>query len=207
MSKTAKSLESHLSHLCQKAKDLGASQAMVIPATDIMLDERTSLKCMVPLCSHYGVDLMCPPNVLPVSRFREVLKCYHQATLIKLDIPLNDPPGSSRKGKEQSGTPTAEYKNAVREAKKRLHEIVCRVESLCIAEGYHFAAGLVGGSCPLCDECVGTKSEQPCRHPFKARPAMEAMGIDVVATTKKVGLNLSFSPNEARSWVGLVLVT
>lgn len=207
MSKIAKSLESYLLHLCQEVKDLGASQAVAIPAADIVLDERALLKCLVPLCSHYGVDLVCPPNVLPVSKFREILKCYYSAILIKVDIPLSNRPASSGKGEEQPGTPTAEYMNAVRDAKKRLHEIVCQVESLCIKEGYHFAAGLVGGSCPLCEKCVGVKSGLPCLHPFKARPAMEAMGIDVIATTKKAELDLSFSQNASRSWVGLVLVS
>jgi predicted metal-binding protein len=35
---------------------------------------------------------------------------------------------------------------------------------------------------------------------------MEAMGIDVVATAERVGLELSFGEETARSWLGLVLV-
>jgi len=206
MSKIAESLESFLLHLPQKAKDIGASQAVVIPAANVVLDERTLLKCLVPLCSHYGVDLTCPPNVLPVSKFKDILKCYHSAILIKADIPPSDPPGRSEKEAGHPGAPAAEYMNAVRDTQKKLHEIVCQIESFCIEEGYHFAAGLIGGSCPLCEECVGIKSALPCRYPFKARPAMEAMGIDVIATTSKAGLDLSFSQNESRSWVGLVLV-
>ena len=150
---------------------------------------------------------MCPPNVLPMSKFKEILNRYHRAILIKVDIPLSELPGGSEEKEEHPGTPTAEYMNAVKDAKKRLNEIVCRVESLCIEKGYHFAAGLVGGSCPLCEECVGIKSGLRCRHPFKARPAMEAMGIDVTGTARKAGLHLSFGQNESRSWVGLVLVS
>ncbi len=169
---------------------------VVIPAGNVVLDERTLMKCQVPLCSHYGVDLMCPPNVLPVSKFKGILECYQSAILVKVDIPSS----------AQPGTVTEDYLNTARDAKKRFHEIVSKVESLCFAEGYYFAAGLVGGSCPLCEECVGVKSGLPCRHPFRARPAMEAMGIDVISTARKAGLDLSFSKNESRSWVGLVLV-
>jgi len=206
MSEIAKNLESDILHLCQKAKGMGASQAVAISAADIVLDERTLLKCLVPICSHYGVGLMCPPNVPPVSQFRKILSCYHDALLIKIDIPLSDLPGGSGGKEGQSEAQIAEYMKAARDAKKNFHEIVCRIESLCIQEGYHFAAGLTGGSCPLCEECVGAKSGLPCRHPFKARPAMEAMGIDVIATAKKVGLHLGFGQNEGRSWIGLVLV-
>jgi hypothetical protein len=35
---------------------------------------------------------------------------------------------------------------------------------------------------------------------------MEAMGIDVIATAHKAGLDLDFSRDGGRSWVGLVLV-
>lgn len=207
MNEIAKSQETYLEHLCLQAKDLGASEAVAIPVTDVVLDERTFLKCLVPLCSHYGVDLTCPPNVPPVSKFREIIKCYQSAILVKVDVPASDPPGGGGNGGKQPESPTAEYRSVIRDARKRLHEIVCQVESLCFEEGYHFAAGLVGGSCPLCDECIGVKSGLPCRYPFKARPAMEAMGVDVVATAKKAGLNIGFGKNDSRSWVGLVLVS
>jgi predicted metal-binding protein len=71
-----------------------------------------------------------------------------------------------------------EYVDAATDAKKRLHEIVCRLASLCITEGYH----------------------------FKAIPAMEAVGVDVMATAKKAGLHLSFGQNESRGWVVIALV-
>ena len=206
MSRAAKNLESYLHHLCQKAKDLGASEAVAIPVADIVLDERTLLKCLVPLCSHYGVDLMCPPNVLTVSKFRDILRCYQSALLIKVDIPASNLPGGGGKKRKQSGAPEAEYMDTTRGTRKKLHEVVCQIESLCLEGGYHFAAGLIGGSCPLCEECVGVKSELPCRHPFRARPAMEALGIDVMATVEKTGFHLSFGQSDSRSWIGLVLV-
>jgi len=206
MSKKVKNLESYLLYLCQKATDLGASQAVAIPVAGVVVDERTLLKCLVPLCSHYGVDLMCPPNVLPVSKFKEILGYYHHAVLIKVDIPLSAPLEGGGEKEGQPEAPKEEYMNAAKDAKKKLHEVVCRIESICIEGGHHFAAGFIGGSCPLCEECVGVKSGLPCRYPFKARPAMEAMGIDVMATTEKVGFHLGFGQNEGRSWVGLVLV-
>ena len=191
--------------LCQKARGLGASEAMPVLASDIVVDKRTILKCLVPICSHYGVDLTCPPSVLPLSQFREILSCYKDAILIKVDIPLSNERDNAD-GKEQPVTPGPQYLDAAREAQKRLHEIVCQIESMCMAGGYHFAAGFIGGSCPLCEECVGVKSGLPCRHPFRARPAMEAMGIDVIATAKKAGLQLGFGQDEGRSWIGVVLV-
>ena len=202
-----RNLGSFIASLCQKAEALGASQAVAMSVDDIVLDERTGLKCLVPICSNYGVNLMCPPNLLPMSKFKEILSYYHSAILIKVAIPLSGLSGDSgEKKEEQLGAPTAEDMSIIRDAQKRLHEIINRVESLCFAAGYRFAAGLIGGTCCLCEECVGISSGLPCRHPFKARPAMEAIGIDVVATVQKAGLHLSFGHNEGRSWAGMVLV-
>ena len=203
MSETVNTIEDYTLSLCQKARELGASQAVALPVADIVVDERTALKCLVPICSHYGVDLMCPPNVPPVSKFKEMLKHYRRAVLIGVEIPLEDPPANRKRRSEK---PRDKYRHILRGSKKKLLEIVEQIESSCMGEGYHFAAGLLGGSCPLCKECVGVKSGLPCRHPFKARPSMEAMGISVVATARKAGVDLNFKPDGDRKWVGLVLV-
>jgi len=202
-----KNLDSFIASMCQKAKALGASEAVALSVDDIVVDERTGLKCFVPLCSSYGVNLMCPPNVPPISKFKEMLSCYHSAILIKMAIPLSGVSGGSGEEKEEPpGAPTAEEMSIIVDAQRRLHEIIDRIESLCFAAGYRFAAGLIGGACCLCEECVGLSSGLPCRHPLKARPSMDAVGIDVVATVQRVGLHLSFGQNDGRSWVGLVLV-
>jgi predicted metal-binding protein len=214
------SLESYLKFLCQRAKELGASEAVAIPATDIVVDERVVLKCLVPRCPFYGANLMCPPNVMPVSQFKNVLKCYHGAILLKTDSVTSGPPEElagqveitdtwetfkAAGGEEkQSSTPTTDYLCTLRDNLGRIYKITSQIESLCIKEGYHFAAGLSATGCLLCDQCVGPG--EPCRHPLKARPAMDALGIDVVATAEKAGMQLSFAQNEARSWVWLILI-
>lgn len=203
----AKRLESDIMSLCRRAEELGASQAVPLPAEDVVVDDRVSLKCMVPLCPHYGRDLLCPPNVLPVSKFKEILGCYHQTILIKVDVPfVNQADSFETKEGRQSQLPCKEYEDPLKAGKTKLYEIVGKLEASCLEKGYYLAAGLVAGSCTLCDECVGIGSGLPCRHPYQARPSMEAMGIDVMATVERAGLHLSFARETGRSWVGLVLV-
>ena len=192
----APNLESEIVSLCQKARDLGASQAVGISATEVAVDERVLLKCMVPVCPHYDMSLLCPPNVLSASSFREALGRYSRAILIKVDAASPGP----------AGPLDQEYLDCLGAAQKKLYEVVGRVEAACLERGYCFAAGLVAGACTLCQECVGHRSGLPCRHPFEARPSMEAVGIDVVATAERAGLSLSFAPDAGRGWVGLVLV-
>ena len=89
---------------------------------------------------------------------------------------------------------------------RKLLEIVEAVESAAFKEGMRFAAGLVGGSCVLCKRCVDNKILEACRHPFRARPPMEAVGIDVVKTAQKSGLPIHLSSLKNVVWTGLVLL-
>jgi len=213
-------LESYLKFLCGRAKELGASEAVAIPATDIVVDERVALKCLAPRCPFYGTNLMCPPNAMPISQFKNVLKRYHGAILLKTDSVTSGPPEELTGPVEitetwevfkavgveeiQPSTPTTDYLRSLRDNLEIPYKITRQIESLCLKEGYHFAAGLSATGCLLCDQCVGPG--EPCRHPLKARPAMDALGIDVVTTAKKAGMQLSFAQNEARSWVWLILI-
>lgn len=186
-------IETDIVSFCRIAKEMGASHVVPLPAEDIVVDERCWLKCLVPLCPHYDRDLLCPPNVLPASQFRELLKRYRSALLVKIDIPSPSGEGEPGNGPFKS-------------SKMKLYEIIGRLEALCLEKGHYFAAGLVAGSCDLCEQCVGISSGLSCRYPLKARPSMEALGIDVFATAQKAGLSLSFAREASRSWVGLLLV-
>ena len=220
MSEIDEKLESYLKFLCQKAKEMGASEAVAIPASDVVVDERVALKCLVPLCSFYGTNLMCPPNMIPISEFKNILKHYHAAILIQtasfgtpeeftnpIDLSETwDTFKSAGRKQELPSTPTTDYLHSIRDSLENQYKMMSEIESLCIREGYHFAAGFAAGACLLCDECVGVKSGLPCRYPFKARTSMGALGVDVVVTAKRAGIEVNFAHNEARSCLGMILV-
>jgi len=193
--------------LCQRARDLGATEVRAFSAEEVVLDERTALKCRVPICNNYGLNLMCPPHVMSLREFAGALSRYHHAMLVRVEIPSAELGTGHDSGQDASPTPLRPGQTDVfRVAKQKLYDILYQIEALCLERGYHFAAGLGAGSCTLCDECVGPRSGLPCRHPFRARPSMEAVGIDVIATAQKAGLALSFEGKGGRSWVGLVLI-
>jgi predicted metal-binding protein len=97
------------------------------------------------------------------------------------------------------------YIQAIRQGQELLYKIIDQIESLCLKSGYTFTAGLSAGGCSLCKQCVGASSGLPCRHPFRARPSMEGLGVDAIATARKAGIKLDFNQQHT-SWVGLVLV-
>jgi predicted metal-binding protein len=74
-----------------------------------------------------------------------------------------------------------------------INEIVVAVEREAFLLGHYLALGLRGGPCPLCPECTDRKEN--CRNPEKARPSMEAVGIDVFATLKNAGISADLKKN------------
>ena len=173
--------------------EAGATRTILIKAQDVVVDERVRLKCRIPICEAYGQNLMCPPHVPPVEEFRRALGEFSDALLVQLTASV---PKSSEGPKED-----------VFSAAKRLHELVNLGERTAFEAGFHFATGLIGGCCRLCDECEGVKAGGRCAHPFKARPSMEAMGIDVTATTEKAGLEIpSYPIDQSVTWTGLILL-
>lgn len=166
----------------------GATAARLINVSDIIVDERVRLKCRVPLCNTYGRNLMCPPNVMAVSEFRLALAGYDHAVILQVSAALSDSEGDP-------------YSAAV-----RLHELVNTGEREAFESGFRFAAGFIGGCCRLCRKCVAETSGRKCRHPFRARPSMEAMGIDVLATAGRAGLNFKFPVKDTVTWTGLILI-
>jgi len=90
--------------------------------------------------------------------------------------------------------------------KLKLLEVVETVEAAAFKKGMRFATGLIGGSCVLCERCVEDKLSDACRHPFRARPAMEGVGIDVFKTAQNAGLPIHLSSSNNVLWTGLVLL-
>lgn len=83
--------------------------------------------------------------------------------------------------------------------------IAAKLERGLFLAGYYKAFGMGAGPCELCRECA---FEKGCRHPGKARPAMEACGIDVYSTARKHGFTIEVvrTPRDPQHYFGLVLI-
>ncbi|HHV79697.1 MAG TPA: DUF2284 domain-containing protein [Firmicutes bacterium] len=175
----------------KEATSLGASLARVIRVDQILMDPRTRLKCRVPLCPSYGRNLMCPPFLPSYAEAETMVRKYSYALLLKLEVNMGDGPDRD-----------VAYEGAI-----SLHRLVNSLEKLAFQKNYRFAAGLIGGTCRLCARCAAESGSTHCRHPFEARPSMEAMGIDVVGTLESLGLKKPVFPATATvEWVGLLLL-
>jgi predicted metal-binding protein len=159
---------------------------------------------------------------MPVEHFRKIAGLYSTAILIQ--IPSSSQPvppevtsavslddvwemvDPTNKTDNKESTPTIDYFNELKASQERLYDIINSIESASLKAGYRFSIGFAAGGCLLCDKCVGPDSSEPCRHPFKARPSMEAIGIDVVGTAENAGIDIDFSDTKLSNWFGLIFI-
>jgi predicted metal-binding protein len=85
-----------------------------------------------------------------------------------------------------------------------IQEIVSSLEREVFLDGHHKAFGMGSGPCSMCASCP----EEGCRHPERARPSMEACGIDVFATARAHGFPIEVlrSTRCEGNYYGLVLI-
>jgi len=83
---------------------------------------------------------------------------------------------------------------------------IAELEQDIFLRGAWKAFGLGAGPCYFCRECA--VEEKQCRHPERARPSMEACGIDVFSTVKKFGLPIEVvrTTRQCPNYYGLILV-
>lgn len=95
---------------------------------------------------------------------------------------------------------------------KSVRELAQTLERTVFLAGYYKAFAFLCGPCDLCETCGGVqqKGRQAgvCQHPERARPAMEAAGIDVFATAHAAGLPIEVVRSEQcpQNFYALVLV-
>ena len=83
-------------------------------------------------------------------------------------------------------------------------EAIVTLEREVFLAGHYKALGLGAGPCTLCKTCNGEK----CVEPRKARPSMEACGIDVYATARANGfpIHVLVDREAEENCYGLVLI-
>jgi predicted metal-binding protein len=167
---------------CNEARQMGAADAVVIsPAKQVFTAAWVRLRCQYG-CSEYGQCLTCPPHSPTPETTRKVLDEYQKAILLHGDN------------------------------WKSLREIARTLERTVFLAGYYKAFAFICGPCWLCKKCVVAKRDggptAECKHSDKARPAMEAAGIDVFATARAAGLPIDVVTSEEcpQNYYALVLV-
>ncbi|WP_366924331.1 DUF2284 domain-containing protein [Metallumcola ferriviriculae] len=173
----------------QRARQLGASKALIITKEQLVIEQAVRNACVENQCGHYDSNFMCPPHVGEISDFEEVLDEYSQGLLVQVKRDIK----------------SLEDKEAILSLAGQLHQLVLAIEKEAKQQDYSRAKALSAGHCKLCEPCPINTGADTCIKPDLARPAMEAVGINVVESCRRAGAPLEFLQHEV-TWVGLILL-
>ena len=80
-------IEKNSDYLAEKAVELGASEARILNADEIVFDSRSYLKCRFG-CNRWGKYWTCPPHLdVTPERFMDAFSQYKTAVIIKTTDP------------------------------------------------------------------------------------------------------------------------
>ncbi len=161
---------------------------------DIVVGEWVRWKCMFG-CKGYGRHLSCPPYVPGPEDTRKLLKEYQKAYLIH----FKGIPGMKELDPDKV---PANWHAFLSGLILWIHNTVYELEQHAFYSGYYRALAFGAYPCYFCEDCVAEEATGPvnlsfkrdCRHAEKVRTSMEAVGIDVFATVRNLGLPIEVIP-------------
>ncbi|HNX17415.1 MAG TPA: DUF2284 domain-containing protein [Methanoregula sp.] len=200
------------SFLVEAAKNLGAADAKVIPASEIVVENRVALKCRAG-CIGYGKKLTCPPHVPTPDEFRKILSEYRYALLVKFVSPAHADPDiicSIYRYWLDAAAPADKKAAAEKFWKDHFNgtgtfaPMMLELERLAFNSGNPFALAFINGSCRLCETC--NVKGGICVHPTQARIPEHAVGVNMVATSAKAGMPIKFPVEGNPELMALLLI-
>ena len=142
--------------------------AAIVPTVKLRFSEEVVSACKANFCGRYNTTWTCPPGVGTLEELKARILAYAQVLVFTTCHEIEDSfdiEGMGR-GREEHG------------------RIADQVIAALPLERYQ-ALGAEG--CGLCTKC--TYPDAPCRFPERAKPSIEACGIDVVHLARTCGIH------------------
>jgi predicted metal-binding protein len=140
-----------------------------IDPQQIAVAQWVRMKCMFG-CGEYGHGGACPPNTPSVPECERFFKEYGDGIILHFEGLMDKP--------EDRHTWSA-----------RINAKLVKLERAVFLAGFERAFLLFMDSCCFCKECSGNR--ETCEQPRMARPAPEAMAVDVYSTVRKFGFEIN----------------
>ena len=205
--------ENQFDFLEKLALDSGAIEAKIIPAENVVVEDRVVLKCIAG-CPSYKKKLNCPPYAPTVDEFRKMLKDYQYAMLVKFKSNAkieNEKIARSLlrcQYDEEISTPIKEeatkFLNDWKKDNRKFNKTVLELEKAAFNKGFTFAVGFSIGSCSLCEKC--RVEDRVCIYPTMTRFPEHAVGVNMKKTIEKAGMTISFPFEKVPDPIALLLI-
>jgi predicted metal-binding protein len=140
-----------------------------IDPKQIIVAQWVRMKCMFG-CREYGHGGACPPNTPSVAECERFFKEYADAIILHFTGTMDHP--------ENRHTWSA-----------NINARLVKLERDVFLAGFERVFLLFMDSCNICQECTGQR--EACENPRLARPAPEAMAVDVYSTVRHFGFEIN----------------
>lgn len=139
-----------------------------IDPRQIVVAQWVRMKCMFG-CGEYGRSGACPPNTPSVEACERFFKEYADAVILHFEGRMKRP----------------EDRHAW---SAKINAKLVKLERAVFLAGFERVFLLFMDSCCFCRECTGQR--ETCEQPRMARPAPEAMAVDVYSTVRRFGYEI-----------------
>jgi len=160
------SVSDDLLKYCEQAIKGGATHAKPVHPGSVVTAPWVHLKCQFG-CTGYGKGHCCPPHTPTYEQTRAILDAYERAILFHIEVP--DMPDKEK-----------HY--------RKYFNMLVKLEGEIFKDGYYKVFVFLAGPCRLCKKCTKLEDQDaPCKLMGRARPCMEACGMDVFQTARNNG--------------------
>jgi predicted metal-binding protein len=135
----------------------------------IIVAQWVRMKCMFG-CGEYGRGGACPPNTPSVAECKQFFSEYANAVILHFE-------GQMAKPEDRHAWSA------------KINAKLVKLERDVFLAGFERAFLLFMDSCCFCKECSGKRDT--CEQPHMARPAPEAMAVDVYSTVRQFGFEIN----------------
>jgi predicted metal-binding protein len=150
---------------------------------DIVFEQNIKINCFY--CGRYNNHWKCPPRI-PEIDYKAMIHEFGNAAFIYKDFIINE-----------------ENRDTVRsDSTNHIHKCLLNLEKYLYNHNISNSLSFIGGSCKLCKTGCG---REKCNNPYSARMPVEAIGINIIKTLAKKGVNVDFPVISKMKRVGLIV--
>lgn len=160
------------------------AEGIFIDPKDLVFEENVKMNCFY--CGKYGSNWRCPPN-LPQIDYKKMMSEFNGGLFVVL---------------KYDNFSKDEYETIRNDSSVILHKLLLSLEKWMWNHNSSTALSFIGGSCKL---CKGGCGKDKCNNPYMSRSPLEAIGVNIVKSAKKYGIDISFPTDKQLLRIGLLL--
>lgn len=207
-----------LEPLRRTALDRGADDAVIISASDVIVDPRVRFKCMIPKCYMSGNCAHCPPHGYSTNEVKDIVSGYSWGVFFRVKVKSSIIAAKDLHRAIESGVVDQKGNIMNLGAHYILVFTIVKVLEKRARESGYATNGFAAGNCrdPFCllqPVCQDLMTNKGCRNPGLSSYSMESCGMDAYTMAARAGwdqypIGGSCEPDSVPqgSLMGLVLV-